>query len=87
MDLLFSGGTAAGDADLPLLVSREKAGLWNATASVRVVVVALPQEAAASEVATAMCCGGRDRSVEAGGLEAGADAEEEMEVGLGEGVR
>jgi len=64
MDLLFSGGTAAGDADLPLLVAREKAGLWNATASVRVVVVALPQEAAASvAVATALCC---DRSVEAG---------------------
>ena len=56
------------------------------TASVRVVVVALPQEAAAS-MATALCCGGRDRSVEAGGLEAGTDAEEEMEVGLGEGVR
>jgi len=49
-------------------------------------VVALPQEAAAS-MATALCCGGRDRSGEAGGLEAGTDAEEEMEVGLGEGVR
>ena len=78
-----AAGSATGDAEaeelaLLLLVSKEYAGLWNATASVRLVVVALPPDATAVSVAAAETLGsstGRDRSVEAGVLGAG-DLEE-----------
>ena len=90
--LFGSGVAAAGDAEaeLALLVSKEYAGLWNATASVRVVVVALQPDATAASVAVAtLGSTGRDRSVEAGALGAGDLAGEEMEVevGLEERVR
>ena len=83
VDLFGSGvaaaGSATGDAEaeelaLLLPVSKEYAGLWNATASVRLVVVALPSVAAAA-AATLGSSTGRDRSVEAGVLGAG-DLEE-----------
>jgi len=89
-----TAGSAGGDAEaaeLGLLVSKVYAGLWNATASVRLVVVALPPDATAASVVAAATFGsaGRDRSVEAGVLGAGdlAGEETEVEVGLEEGVR
>ena len=97
MGLFGSGVAAAGsaaddaEAELALLDSKEYAGLWNATASVRLVVVApLPPDAAAASVAAApLGSTQRDRSVEAGVLGAGdlAGEETEMEVGMEEGVR
>jgi len=86
-----AAGSAADEAELALLDSKEYAGLWNATASVRLVVVApLPPDAAAASVAAApLGSTQRDRSVEAGVLGAGdlAGEETEMEVGMEEGVR